>query len=268
MPYGASVVRLARAVAIVALAATAATAAACGGPGGADAAADDGRVEALPAGPAAPARIGTTTTATTTSPTTTAAPAPTATPDVVPDPRLPRVQPWEPFAEVGGLVLRHPSAWVERIGFHESNHDGAQPMTPLPTAVAPTVLETRDRDTVATGAADMVVQPGTEIRAPVTGRVLRASPYTLYCAHRDEYLVIEPDAHPGWEVKVLHVVGLLVGKGDRVEAGVTPVARHAHQLPFESQVDELRAADPAWPHVHVEVVDPSVPDRPSPGGGC
>ncbi len=56
--------------------------------------------------------------------------------------------------------------------------------------------------------------------------------------------------------------------GQRVTAGQTPIAAGPTQLPFVSQVDELRTADPAWPHVHVEVVDPSIPDRPSPGGGC
>ena len=237
-------------------------AAACGGDDGGDEA-----VAALPAGPATPASLGTTTTP---APSTTTSTLPPTTTTTLPpaSERVARVQRWEPMAVTGGLVLHHPSAWVERVGFHESNHDGAQPLEPLPSAVAPTVLDSRARDTAATGAADIVVQPDTEVRAPVTGTVLRASDYVLYCRHTDEYLVIEPDDHPGWEVKLLHVVGLLVTKGMRVEAGVTPVARHAHQLPFESQVDELRAADPAWPHVHLEVVDPTIPDRPSPGGGC
>ena len=39
-------------------------------------------------------------------------------------------------------------------------------------------------------------------------------------------------------------------------------------LPFESQVDELNTAATPWPHVHIEVIDPAVPDLPSPGGGC
>jgi murein DD-endopeptidase MepM/ murein hydrolase activator NlpD len=110
------------------------------------------------------------------------------------------------------------------------------------------------------------VQPGTQVRSPVTGTVVRGGSYTLYCDHVDEFLVVEPDAAPGWEVKVLHVVGLQVAVGDRVEAGVTPVAASARELPFESQVDRITGT-PAWPHVHVEVVDPSVVDRPS-GKGC
>ena len=170
-----------------------------------------------------------------------------------------------PFATVGGVTLVHPSARVERIGFHQSGHDGARDLEPLPSAVRPTILESRDRGTASRTAADIVVDPASEIRAPVTGTVVRSGGYVLYCEHDDDYAVIEPDAHPGWEVKLLHIDGVQVVAGQRVEAGVTLIAPHARQLPFASQVDDLRSADPAWPHVHVEVVDPSIPDRSSSG---
>lgn len=94
----------------------------------------------------------------------------------------------------------------------------------------------------------------------------RAGTYVLYCDDTDDYAVIEPDDRPGWEVKVLHITGVQVQAGQRVEAGVTVLAPRATILPFASQVDE-HTADPAWPHVQVEVVDPSIPDRPNPGGG-
>ncbi len=201
----------------------------------------------------------TTTTATTTTlpPTTTTVPPPT---------RIVTEQAWTPFASVGGVVLQHPSSRVERIGYHESNNDGAQQLETLPTAVNPTTMETRDRGTGSQTAADVVVDPALEIRAPVTGRVKRAGTYVLYCEYSDDYVVIEPDDHPGWEVKILHINGELVSKGERVTAGETVLAPGPTQLPFESQVDELRTVDPAWPHVHIEVVDPSIPDRPTPGG--
>jgi hypothetical protein len=223
------------------------------------------------AGGSIPTAAPSTTAADPIAPTSTTAPAPpppTTTTTVDPDLRIGAVQDWVPYAVAGDVELRHPSNRVERIGFHESANDGARVQTPLPTAVRPTVLESRERDTPAATAADIVVQPGTPIRAPVTGTVKRGGPYTLYCDTPDEYVVIEPDAHPGWEVKVLHMQGVGVRKGDRVTAGVTEVAARAHQLPFESQVDEDRAWSPAWPHVHVEVVDPSIPDRPTPGAGC
>lgn len=191
----------------------------------------------------------------------------TPAPTPPPPPRLVSEQAWIPFATVGPVVLHHPSARVERVGFHESNHDGARALEPVEGAVEATVMETRERGTAATSAADVVADPSVELRSPVTGTVKRAGTYVLYCDNQDSYLVIEPDARPGWEVKLLHIQDLQIARGDRVVAGETVVALRPTQLPFESQVDEL-GPQPAWPHVHLEVVDPSIPDRPTPGGGC
>lgn len=179
---------------------------------------------------------------------------------------LPRVvvdQPWLPFATVAGLTLRSPSNRVERDAFHQSNNDGAQPMQFLPTAVAPVVLASRERDTPGNTAVDVVVDPEVQIRAPVSGTVKRSGSYVLYCNHRDHYVVISPDGRPALEVKVLHIADALVGRGQRLEAGATVIASRATRLPFASQVEEV-SARPPWPHVHIEVVDPTVPDRPSP----
>ena len=41
---------------------------------------------------------------------------------------------------------------------------------------------------------------------------------------------------------------------------------HARALPFASTVEDDTAL-PGWPHVHIEVVDRSVKDRPT-GPGC
>lgn len=174
---------------------------------------------------------------------------------------------WTPFAAVGGVVLHHPSARIERVGFHESNHDGARQMDILSSAVNPVVLETRERGTGSQSAADVVADPNVEIRSPVTGTILRAGTYVLYCDYRDDYVVIEPDGYPGWEVKLLHINGLRTHAGHRVEAGVTVLASGPTPLPFDSQVDE-HTAEPSWPHVHIEVVDTSIPNRPEPGSGC
>ncbi len=170
------------------------------------------------------------------------------------------------FGLAGDVTLHHPARTAAVIGFHESSHDGSQQIELDPGATPHITMETRERGTGSRTAADIAVQPETEIFAPVTGTVLRAGTYTLYCDHADDFAVIEPDDHPGWEVKVFHIVDLQVVAGDRVNAGETLLASHARVLPFESQVDEF-SATPAWPHVHIEVVDPSIPDRPS-GGGC
>lgn len=171
-----------------------------------------------------------------------------------------------PYATVGPVTLHHPSDRVEAIGFHQSGHDGAQQQAAAASAARWFTMESRDRDTGPQGAADIVVQPDHALRVPVTGTVIRAGTYTLYCDNVDQYAVIEPDSRPGWEVKVLHIEGLVLEPGQHVEAGVTPLAARSRVLPFPSQVEDSTGL-PAWPHVHVEVVDPNVPDRPT-GPGC
>ncbi len=196
----------------------------------------------------------------------TPAPSPTATPIPTAMPRSVHEQAFTPFASVGQTVLHHPARQVELIGLHESGHDGSKTIGVLDGAAPSLVLETRHRDTDPASAADVVVAPGTEIRSPVSGTVTSAGTYVLYCDYSDDLLYIEPDEHPGWQLRIFHIDGVVVAPGDRVEAGVTVVAPRATQLPFESQVDE-HTAEPSWPHVHMELVDPSVPDRPT-GPGC
>lgn len=171
-----------------------------------------------------------------------------------------------PFAAAGGVTLRQPSTDVELIGFHESNHEGARQLEPMASAPPTATLDSRERSAASRSAADVVMHPDRPVRTPVSGTVVRAGTYVLYCDHRDDYAVIEPDERPGWEVKLLHIDGVRVGAGDRVEAGSTILASGPTPLPFESQVDE-RSADRDWPHVHLEVVDPSIPNEPS-GESC
>lgn len=169
------------------------------------------------------------------------------------------------FATVGGVDLYLPSRDVEMVGFHQSNHDGARQLAPFDTATPMLTLPSRGRGTGSRTAADIVASPDQAITAPVTGTVKRAGSYRLYCDYYDHYLVVEPDAHPGWEVKLLHFTGLQVAAGDRVTARETVIGTGPRKLPFESQVDEY-SHPRDWPHVHLEVVDPSIPDRP--GSGC
>lgn len=174
---------------------------------------------------------------------------------------------WHPVAlRWGDIDLRLPSSATEMIGFHQANHDGARNLTST-TDVRTLTMPSRGRGTGSRSAADVVVHPRVEIRSPVTGTVVRSGTYTLYCRYSDDYAVIRPDGRPGIEVKMLHIDGVRVRPGDRVEAGVTVLARGPTPLPFASQVDRYSApAD--WPHVHVEVVDTSIPDIPGGGGGC
>jgi putative cell wall-binding protein len=169
------------------------------------------------------------------------------------------------YAEADGVVFHLPSTDVELIGYHESGHPGARQQTVRRTSTPSMTLPSRGRGTGSRTSADVVANPDLPVVAPVTGRVLRASSYVLYCRYGDEHVVIAPDARPSWEVKVLHVRGVSVRPGDRVVAGLTRIAAAPRIFPFASQVD--RYSQPrSWPHVHVELVDPSVPPRP--GSGC
>lgn len=167
------------------------------------------------------------------------------------------------FAGAGNVALRQPSAAVELIGYHEATHPGAQQLQPHDGAPRSLTMDSRGRDTPSRSAADVVVDPRLPVRAPVTGEVVRAGSYQLYCRYHDEFVVIEPDGVADREVKLLHVVGVSVAPGDRVEA-TDVVADRSRSFPFRSQVDRLSGPDD-WPHVHVEIVDTTVPRPPSSG---
>jgi len=188
-----------------------------------------------------------------------------AEPETSDRPTLPAQQ-YAPFAAIGDLTLVLPSLRVEHVGFHQAIRSGAQQMTALESPVPMTVMESRGRGTGSHTAADIVVEPGVAIVAPVSGVVIAANNYTLYCEHEDAIVVIEPDGFPGWEAKVLHISGLTVAPGDRVVGGQTVIANGPTVLPFESQVDDHTHA-PAWPHVHIETVDTSIPHE-SNGSPC
>jgi murein DD-endopeptidase MepM/ murein hydrolase activator NlpD len=170
------------------------------------------------------------------------------------------------FAWAGDLAVLLPVARYETVGFHESGHDGAFQLDVVGITDWVT-LASRGRGTGSRTAADIVVPPDEAIIAPVTGVVIRAGTYTLYCDHSDNFVVIEPAGRPGWELKIFHFEGLAVGVGDNVVAGTTVIGSSGRVLPFESQVDEF-TAEPSNAHVHLEVIDTSIPDRPSTGGGC
>jgi biotin carboxyl carrier protein len=212
----------------------------------------------------------TTSTTTTLPPTTTTtlAPPPTAPPTTTaPSPRaIDRLG--LPFALVGAVTLGYPSRAVARVGFHQSASSAAQELTPDPTVIEPHDMGTRDRGTGERTAADVVVQPGTTVYAPVSGTVLQAGHYQLYCSYDDETVVVAPDGQPSWHVTILHLQGVLVTQGQHLIAGQTPIATQAHKLPFRSQVDKYSRVRPAWPHVHTEVDDPAIPDQPSKGDSC
>jgi murein DD-endopeptidase MepM/ murein hydrolase activator NlpD len=154
------------------------------------------------------------------------------------------------FAQVGDLELRMPSHAVVVHGFHEASNRTSFAMTPV--GDEPRVLPSRGRPAPATSAVDIVLVDDEPVRSPVTGTVEVAESFHVYGKHPDRRIVLVPDDAPELRVVVLHVTGVAVTAGDRVEAGVSVLAESARRFPFRSQIDDETAPD-AWPHVHYEV---------------
>lgn len=204
--------------------------------------------------------------------------------DSDPEQRVRRAEPGEqdvvPFvAEVDGLSLRLPAADVEVVGFHEASTAvavGLEPVgrlrsnanttrfSPPPSDPAGSdylVLSSRGRPQAPTSAIDVVLRDDVDVLAPVTGTVTDVRTYWLYGEHRDHRVEIVPDAAPELRVVLVHVDGVRVAAGDRVEAATTVLATTANRFPFSSQIDRETEPD-RWPHVHLEV-QPA--DAPRPG---
>ena len=136
---------------------------------------------------------------------------------------------------VAGLTLAAPASVIERAGFHQSTHPGAQEMAAAaPAPVRLTTLSSWERGTNQRGAVDVVVEPSTRITVPIAGTIKRAGTYTLYCKYQDSYVVIAPDARPDLEVKILHLRDLAVKTGQKVKAG-DRMAGRANKFPFMSR---------------------------------
>jgi murein DD-endopeptidase MepM/ murein hydrolase activator NlpD len=74
-------------------------------------------------------------------------------------------------------------------------------------------------------AVDVGALAGSPVVSPVTGTVLRVKRYKLYGKYDDYRVHIGPEGYPTVDVVLIHLDNVLVKKGDRVEAGVTPIAQ-------------------------------------------
>lgn len=176
------------------------------------------------------------------------------------------------FARAGDVLLHLPAPRARGVAFHEAAFPGASAMRPVGRC-APCrhhrfvprsadgsglrfiVMPPRGRGSPPTSAVDVVVGHRTTFLSPVTGTVRSVEPYRLYGRHRDVRVILRPRGAPGIDVVLLHLRGVRVSEGDRVEASVTPLG-WARRFPFGSQVDRYVGGD--LPHVHVEVVDAGV----------
>lgn len=163
-----------------------------------------------------------------------------------------------PLARAVGVTLVEPAREIGFAAYHESLFASAAVLEPLGDAV---VMSSRGRGTPATSAVDVVLDAGTPVLAPVTGRVASVTPYRVYCDVPDVRVVIRPTEDRTRTVVVLHLAAVQVSRGDRVEAGYT-VLGVPRDLGYHDQVDDYGAA--GRPHVHIEIER----DGSSPLPGC
>ncbi len=74
-------------------------------------------------------------------------------------------------------------------------------------------------------AVDVGAPAGSAVVSPVSGRVLKVKRYKLYGKYDDYQVHIGPDGYPTVDVVLIHITDVSVKEGDRVEAGVTPLAK-------------------------------------------
>ncbi len=154
------------------------------------------------------------------------------------------------FAKVDGLRLHLPAHRVQGIGFHEAPRGGERRLAMTNLDQRAFTMPSRGRGTHPTSAVDISMRAGVEVLAPVSGVVEDVTRYALYGKYADAHLTIRPDGHRNRAVRVLHVRGVRVQPGQRVEGGLTVIADTANQFPFESQIDGHVGRHP---HVDISV---------------
>jgi hypothetical protein len=188
-------------------------------------------------------------------------------------------EPTAVFARVGELELRLPSTDPVMAGFHEASTGVAIELLPIGIPVANhnttkfevpaadprgrpyLVMSSRGRVFPATSALDVALRDDDPVLAPVTGVVSDVRTYWLYGAHEDRRVEIVPDDAPHLRIVLVHVSGVQVAAGMRVEAGSSVLARSVNRFPFTSQID--RETEPErFGHVHIEL---QPVDAPRPG---
>ncbi|HYH28081.1 MAG TPA: hypothetical protein VEA19_04785 [Actinomycetota bacterium] len=184
-------------------------------------------------------------------------------------------EPLPVFATADGVEVRLVSAETIAVAFHEASRKRAMAMTPHGVCVVCRnrgkfrpppggsrelpylVLDSRGRRFAATSAVDLVLPEGSVVRAPVSGVVTGYKRYRLYDRYPDARVAIRPDGHPDREVVMIHLAGVRLQRGQRVEASVTEIGS-VRRFPFESHVERYAGRHP---HVHLEVKDGTAASR-------
>lgn len=109
-------------------------------------------------------------------------------------------------------------------------------------------------------AADIGADPGTPVYAPVSGKIIAVRAYRLYERWPDFEVHIQPDGWPEVDAVLIHVSGVVVRRGDRVEAGTTRVAS-VRKLSDRVNNQLAGYTDNGGDHVHLQLNRMRVPGR-------
>jgi hypothetical protein len=183
-----------------------------------------------------------------------------------------------PYASIPaeGLTLYLPNKYknIRGIGYHESSHTRAIPMTPIGRLLVndnywdtdveltsnlplPTynIMETRGEYATATTVADIAMDPDTPVLAPVSGIVIKIEPKIIYDEFDDVQIEMIPDGHANLRVAFLHIDNIKVKAGDHLVQGKTVMG-----IPkdwrgrIDAELDDY--VKPPMPHVHIQVNRP------------
>ena len=177
-----------------------------------------------------------------------------------------------PLGKVEGsdLILSVPSSIqnVSGIGYHQSFNKSSIPLTPsinqlegepskgevrentrLGRPLAFTMSK-RGRGTPLTSSVDITMVEGSDVLSPVDGIVVDVVPYKLYGIQDDFRIEIMADDYGWFKIVIAHVKDIAVVKGQRVNTGVTKLAR-VRSLDMNSQINEY--VDGSKEHIHLQV---------------
>lgn len=110
-------------------------------------------------------------------------------------------------------------------------------------------------------SVDIGALPGADVRSPVGGSVVLVRDYMLYDEMPDIEVHIQPDGRPDLDCVLIHLADASVKAGDRVEAGVTPIAkvRNIEEFLADVQLGYFTPEGTGGNHAHLQVNDAEYP---------
>jgi len=183
-----------------------------------------------------------------------------------------------PYATIPelGITMYLPAEYkhIRGIGYHESSHTRAFSLTPVGTVIlndnawdvdvsldsaAPLpayyIMETRGEYATATTVADIAMDPGTPVLAPISGTIIKVESKVIYDEYQDAQIEMIPDGHPDVRVAFLHVDQIRIKPGDKVVQGKTALGIPKDwRGSIDAELDDY--VKPAMPHVHIQVNTP------------